>query len=113
MTRDQALMLEVIHARLDAITDPCSIAMGKPMSLLEMGLVENVAIAADGAVTITLCLTDTACVHFGGMRDYIEQSLRNIAGICSVRVDHTTEVIWTDERILSRTMPRTKLPSAR
>ena len=113
MIGDRALLLEEIHARLDAIPDPCSIAMGKPMSLLEMGLVENVAIAANGAVTVTLCLTDTACVHFGGMRDYIEQSLRNIAGICSVRVDHTTEVIWTDERILSRTRPRTKLPSAR
>lgn len=112
MTRDQALMLEEIRTRLDTIPDPCSIAMGKPMSLLEMGLVENVAIAADGAVTVTLCLTDTACVHFGGMRDYIEQSLQDIAGIGSVCVDHTTEVIWTDERILSRTMPRSKLPSA-
>ncbi len=112
MTRDRTWLLEEIHARLDTIPDPCSIAMGKPMSLLEMGLVENVAIAADGAVTVTLCLTDTACVHFGGMRDYIEQSLQDIAGIGSVCVDHTTEVIWTDERILSRTKPRTKLPSA-
>jgi len=113
MTLDRTLMLEEIHARLDTIPDPCSIAMGKPMSLLEMGLVDNVAIAADGAVTVTLCLTDTACVHFGGMRDYIEQSLRDIVGIGSVRVDHTTEAIWTDERILFRTMPRSKSPSSR
>ena len=113
MTGDRALLLEEIHARLDAIPDPCSIAMGKPMSLLEMGLVENVAIAANGAVTVTLCLTDTACVHFGGMRDYIEQSLQDIAGIGSVCVDHTTEIVWTDERILSRELSRSKLSASR
>ena len=86
MTRDRTLMLEEIRTRLDTIPDPCSIAMGKPMSLLEMGLVENVAIAADGAVTITLCLTDTACTHFGGDLDRREDSLPSEAASQVARI---------------------------
>lgn len=105
-----APLLENIKARLDMIQDPCSIAMGKPMSLLEMGLIEDIAITPHGDVTVTLCLTDTACVHFAGMRDYIVEAVKDIAGIGSVLVKHTTEVIWTDDRILSRPRLNTELP---
>ncbi|MCP5380402.1 MAG: DUF59 domain-containing protein [Novosphingobium sp.] len=91
-----------IEARLDAILDPCSVAMRDPMGLVEMGLVEDIAIATDGAVTVTLCLTDTSCVHFAGIAAYIRDALLPLAGVSSVDIAHTLDTIWTDERIRRR-----------
>lgn len=98
MSDTEALIAE-IEARLDAIPDPCSIAMGDRMSLVEMGLIENIAIDQKGCARITMCLTDTSCVHFNGMVAYICEALLPMNGVEEVRVDHVLDRIWTDERI--------------
>lgn len=98
MTGTAALHAEIL-SRLDCIKDPCSLAMHDPMSLMEMGLVDRVDIADDGAITVTLCLTDTACVHFNAMRDYIRDALLPLDGVASVDVRQTLDELWTDERI--------------
>lgn len=98
MTDMAALRTEIL-SRLDRIKDPCSLAMHDPMSLVEMGLVDRIDIGEDGAVTVTLCLTDTACVHFNSMRAYIRDALLPLAGVASVDVRQTLDELWTDERI--------------
>ena len=94
-----AALLETIRATLDTIPDPCSVAMRDPMSLVEMGLVEDLSIDAAGCVTVTLCLTDTSCVHFAGMTAWIRDALMLLDGVNAVVVNHTLDTIWTDERI--------------
>lgn len=97
-----AALKDAILARLDTIPEPCSIAMRDPMSLVEMGLVEDIACDAHGAVTVTLCLTDPGCVHFNGMRNYIADALETLPGVNQVNVRQTLDTLWTDDRVRRR-----------
>jgi metal-sulfur cluster biosynthetic enzyme len=96
---DRDRLLPEIWDQLDGIAEPCSIAMGNRISLVEMGLIDDIAIADDGIVTITLCLTDTACVHYLRMQAYITDALSPLAGITSVQVKQTLDKLWTDDRV--------------
>ena len=91
--------IAAIHARLATIPEPCSLAMGRPTTITGMGLVEAVALTDDGAVTVTLCLTDAACVHFRGMQAFIRDELLAIKGITSVDVRQTLDMLWTPDRV--------------
>lgn len=95
-------LLAEIEARLNVIRDPCSVAMRDPMSLVEMGLIEDIALGENGCVTVTMCLTDTSCVHFNGMVAYITDALMPMAGITEVRVRQTLDTLWTDDRLRRR-----------
>jgi metal-sulfur cluster biosynthetic enzyme len=88
-----------IERRLDAIPEPCSIAMGGTISLAGMGLVDDIMIADDGQVTITLCLTDPACVHFSRMQRFITDEISGIDGVEGVRVVQTLDKLWTPDRV--------------
>ncbi len=93
---DPALLAR-IEACLARVTEPCSLAFGKPVSIVEMGLVEGIAFDS-GKVTITLCLTDAACVHFSGMQRFIADELLSLAEIGSVEVRQTLDQLWTPDR---------------
>lgn len=94
-----AEILADIAARLATIPEPCSLAMGKPTTITGMGLVEDVALTDNGAVTVTLCLTDAACVHFRGMQAYIRDALLTIDGVTAVDVRQTLDTLWTPDRV--------------
>jgi metal-sulfur cluster biosynthetic enzyme len=98
MTNERDALRAEIAARLDRIPEPCSIAMGGKLSLGGMGLVEDIAIDHMGAVTVTLCLTDPACVHFGAMQRFIADELEPMDGVTSVLVVQTLEMLWTPDR---------------
>ncbi len=96
-----AALLARIEARLARVTEPCSIAFGKPISIVEMGLIERVEVT-DGHAEITLCLTDAACVHFAGMQRFIQDELLDLPEIDSVAVKQTLEQLWTPDRQRAR-----------
>ena len=96
-----AALLARIEARLARVTEPCSIAFGKPISIVEMGLIERVEVT-DGHAEITLCLTDAACVHFSGMQRFIQDELLDLPEIDSVAVKQTLEQLWTPDRQRAR-----------
>ena len=99
MIAARTALLNEIAARLDRIPEPCSIAMGGTVSLAAMGLVDDVAISEDGGVTVTLCLTDAACVHFGAMQRFIADELSKLPGISNVQVVQTLDKLWTPDRV--------------
>ena len=86
-----------IEARLECVTEPCSIAFGKPISIVEMGLIERIDVTA-GHAEVTLCLTDAACVHFAGMQRFIRDELLALPEISTVEVRQTLELLWTPDR---------------
>jgi metal-sulfur cluster biosynthetic enzyme len=88
----------LIMTALATVTEPCSIAMRRPINICEMGLVEKVDID-DGRVSITLCLTDPGCVHFSSLRKYIRDVTIGLEGVKSVDVAQTTKVLWTPDRV--------------
>lgn len=93
VTRD-----EVFEA-LRAVPEPCSITMQRtPTDIVAMGLVESIVVEGS-TVEVCLVLTDTACVHFNGMRDYVTSVLLTHDGIDSVSVTMSTSSLWTTDRM--------------
>lgn len=86
-----------IRARLHRVVEPCSIAMQRPVDIVQMGLIDDVRID-DGVARITLCLTDTGCVHFSGMQRGIADALAGLPGIDRVEVVQATDKLWDPDR---------------
>lgn len=84
-------------ARLRRVTEPCSIAMRRPIDIVDMGLVERIDVDA-GHVRVELCLTDPACVHFRALQRYIADVLLEHGGVESVEVVQTVDELWTPDR---------------
>lgn len=89
---------EQIRERVSAIPEPCAIAMGKAMTIGDMGLVEDIAFD-DGHARITLCLTDAACVHFQSMQRFIADVLIDLSEVRTVEVVQTLSELWTPDRM--------------
>jgi len=89
---------EHVREALRAVREPCSIAMRRPMDIVEMGLVDRVVV--DGAtVQVTLVLTDPSCVHYMPLRRYIADVLLALEGVEAVEVDLSTTTLWTPDRL--------------
>jgi len=85
--------------RLRQVPEPCSILMRTRLDIVEMGLVDEIDIDADGCVRVVLVLTDPSCVHFLSMRRYITDVLLEHPGIRAVDVVMSTDELWTPERM--------------
>lgn len=97
--RQARCTVDDIHARLATIPEPCSLAMGSPTNLRDMGLIDSVTHGADGAVVVILCLTDASCVHFRSMQQYIRDEVSALPGVTSVTIGQTLDKLWTPDRI--------------
>jgi len=84
--------------QLAQVVEPCSVAMGSPANICEMGLIEDVTLV-DGRARVVLCLTDPACINYGRIRQYITDSLMQLEAVKSVEVTHTTDLLWTPDRV--------------
>jgi metal-sulfur cluster biosynthetic enzyme len=82
-------LLAQVREALAGVVDPCSIATGIPLTLFEMGMVEDIAVA-DGWVTVTLVLTSPVCWQAGNIVHAVETSVGRVPGVASVActVDH-------------------------
>jgi metal-sulfur cluster biosynthetic enzyme len=94
---DGDALIATIEAALSSVTEPCSISFGKPISIVEMGLIERIDVCGDHA-EITLCLTDAACIHFAGMQRFIRDELLALPEINTVEVKQTLDQLWTPDR---------------
>ncbi len=84
--------------QLERVIEPCSVAMGNPANICEMGLVEGVTLIG-GRARVVLCLTDPSCINYGKIRQYITDALMQLDAVKSVEVTQTTEVLWTPDRV--------------
>jgi metal-sulfur cluster biosynthetic enzyme len=83
-----------IAAALNGVVDPCSIATGRPITILDMGLVRSVAVEGS-AVHVVLRLTSPFCFQVPLIREEIERRLAAIGYACEVGVDTADE--WLPE----------------
>jgi len=75
---------EDVFSRLHEITDPCSAATRVPLSIIEMGMVEKVEIAA-GTVVVALRMTSPLCHALPYFQMEIERVLAGVPGIEGVK----------------------------
>ncbi len=59
---------------LDTIHDPCSVAIGKPIGLVGMGIIDEVAVVGD-AVAVAVLPTFPDCLFRGVFEEKIERAV--------------------------------------
>ena len=85
-----------IVAALRTVADPCSLAMGAPIDVWDLGLVQEVE-EADGHVTVHLLLTDFSCSYFRDMRRHIIDALLAVPGVDTAEVTLSTDSLWSPD----------------
>jgi metal-sulfur cluster biosynthetic enzyme len=82
-----------IWEALQQVVDPCSVAHGRPLSVIEMGLVRDVEMV-DGAVTVKLFLTSPICTMIGKFQEMAEDALLPLPGVNQVTVEGDNGLEW-------------------
>jgi len=89
----EALRLAVVEA-LKTVYDP-----EIPVDIFELGLVYSVEADGAGAVRVEMTLTAPACPAAGMLPGEVEERVRAVPGVRSVRVDLVWEPPWTKDRM--------------
>jgi metal-sulfur cluster biosynthetic enzyme len=87
---------ETVRLALRAVVDPCSIATGVPIDLLDMGLVKRVEVAA-GVATVELRVTSPMCTQIGLIRERIDEVIGGLRGIEQVVIEVDARAEWWPE----------------
>jgi ATP-binding protein involved in chromosome partitioning len=90
---------ERIKDELGKVLDPCSCMSDHPISILNLGLVENIDVDSD-VVHVDLLLTSQLCTYFLDMSDEIVERVEGLEGIERVEVHQDTSgQVWTPDRM--------------
>jgi metal-sulfur cluster biosynthetic enzyme len=109
--KTEATQREEIHTLLDTIKDPCSIALGCPLGLVELGLVRQVKVD-QGTVAISLRMTSPGCDFVSLFEQAIVEQVAALPGIQSVDVRILyADMSWSEDSISAE--GRARLATAR
>jgi metal-sulfur cluster biosynthetic enzyme len=89
---------EDVREALSTVFDPCSVAAGAPLSLIDMGLVHGWSFE-NGHLQLRLDITSPACAMAGHFIAEAEQHLRVLGGVTSVGISVQPSGTWTPDRI--------------
>jgi metal-sulfur cluster biosynthetic enzyme len=92
----------LVAETLAAVPDPCSVAAGAPLGLLDMGLVRSWQIDVDDHLAVVLDITSPACMMAGHFILDAQTRLARIPGIRSVEVRVEPSFEWSEERLTAR-----------
>jgi metal-sulfur cluster biosynthetic enzyme len=85
-----------VRDRLDEIIDPCSAANGTDLSIVEMGLLEDIDI--DGShVTVSMRLTSPFCMQLPYFVEEIEAEVGAIDEVSTVDLETDNGLDWHSE----------------
>jgi metal-sulfur cluster biosynthetic enzyme len=85
---------DAIRDALGRVFDPCSVAAGRPTSILDMGLVLDWKMCGD-ALSIRFAVTFAGCTMAPHFVEAACAELRRIPGIRSVDASLDTAHVWT------------------
>lgn len=87
-----------VRAELEEVLDPCSTFTDNPVSIVDLGLVDELDVE-DGAVSVRLLPTNQMCMYMMNMSDEIQERVGDLEGVESVEVTQETAKIWTPVRM--------------
>jgi len=90
-----ALRQSVTEA-LGGVFDPCSLAAGAPLSVVDMGLITDVTVDDAGVVAIAMRPTSAMCTVIAGVMTEVEEIVARVPGVSSVRVSLHNDTMWTE-----------------
>lgn len=85
--------------------DPCSQSWGRPMSLLDLGLVREVTAEA-GVVTVRIGLTVPYCMAVATIMQTVETRVAELDGVVDVNVVIDQDAVWSPELMTQRARER-------
>ncbi|ABW12283.1 protein of unknown function DUF59 [Parafrankia sp. EAN1pec] len=97
---DQADELgRAVDTALRSVFDPCSVRVGAPMNIVDMGLVTSVEVGGAGQVDIAVRTTSPMCTLVASIMQGVEREVRAVPGVAavSVRIDPRSD--WTEAQI--------------
>lgn len=96
-------LIERVRAAVNEVPDPCSVAQGVPVGLVDMGLLCGVEVGAerDGChdVQLELRLTGPGCFYGIHFEREIRQRLEAMPDVATIDVEFNPEFDWTQDDI--------------
>ena len=83
-----------VVAALKKVFDP-----EMPVNIYELGLIYDITLDADGNVGIRMTLTAPNCPVAGTLPANVEQAVRAVPGVNSVKLELTFDPPWTKDRM--------------
>lgn len=91
-------MVAVVRTQLTEVLDPCSCFTDEPVSIVDLGLVESVAVT-EGTAHVELLLTSPGCTYLPYIERDVAERVGAVEGIEEVEVEQVTDQIWTRDRM--------------
>ena len=85
--------LDPLRTALRRVVDPCSIATGVPIDLIDMGLVKDLRLEA-GIARVELMVTSPLCTQIGLIIERVQDVLKDVDGVGSVEVSVDARAQW-------------------
>src|SRR4051794_15361136 len=92
---DAAVSEAAVLGCLNTIGDPCSAAHGQSMGIVDMGLIERLAIDPAGHVEIRIRLTSPCCGMVGYFIEEAKSRVGALAGVADVAVEADHGLDWS------------------
>jgi len=88
---------DAVRGALGRVHDPCSVAAGRPTSLVDMGLVRDWRLGADGTLSVTFGVTFAGCTMAPHFTQAAARELERLPGVRRVETRVDTEFEWTPD----------------
>lgn len=88
---------DVIIDALRDVIDPCCRERG--ISVVDMGLINDVQVAADGHASVEIVLTSGWCPFQVDLLHEIETAVHSVADVAGAQVSITLDEAWSTERL--------------
>ena len=87
-------LTERVLAALKTVRDP-----EIPVNLIDLGLIYELIVKADGTVYVEMTLTTPACPVAGALPDQVKDAVSGVEGVNDARVKLTWTPPWTRDRM--------------
>ena len=94
----QAVTAQAVRDAIATVVDPCSRLHGTDLSLVDLGMVEDVHVSG-GAVRVDLLLDDPLCTYTFVLQHELRAAVAALAGVESVEVTVIPDASWSAERV--------------
>jgi metal-sulfur cluster biosynthetic enzyme len=98
--------MSTLHDRvmegLEEVIDPCSVTAGAPLSVVDMGLINELSVDEAGMVCLSMRATSAMCTMIAGIMKVAEQRLARVEGVMQVEIKLCSGAIWTEADMTER-----------
>ena len=95
----QDLTVEAVYEALGTVKDPCMIAGGHDLSILDLGLVYGVEAQEGGRVRVDMTLTEVGCIFTHRVFGDVYEAVEALPEVKEVEVVPRWTPVWTPERL--------------